>query len=56
MTLVELGLDFYMFKVKPEQLIGDRAYGSDLLDAALAGRRHDLISPHRKNRKTQDAS
>lgn len=55
-TLVQLSFDFYMLEAKPEHLIGDRAYDSDGLDAAL---RHDgvnLIAPHRSTRKlkTQD--
>jgi len=57
-TLVQLSFDFYMLEAKPEFLIGDRAYDSDPLDAALAGEHGvKLISPHRKNRKkpkTQD--
>jgi transposase len=42
---------------KPEKLIGDKAYDSDLLDAELAEQGIELIAPHRKNRKkpkTQD--
>jgi len=42
---------------RPERLIGDKAYDSDPLDAALAERGIELISPHRSNRKkprTQD--
>ena len=56
-TLVQLSFDFYMLEAKPEHLIGDRAYDSDPLDAALAEQGVNLISPHRKNRKkrkTQD--
>ena len=40
----------------PERLIGDKAYDSDPLDAALAAQGVQMISPHRKNRnkpKTQ---
>ena len=42
---------------EPERLIGDRAYDSDPLDAALAERSIEMIAPHRRNRKkkkTQD--
>lgn len=42
---------------KPEKLIGDKAYDSDLLDAELAEQGVELIAPHRNNRKkpkTQD--
>jgi len=38
-------------------LIGDRAYDSDLLDAALRAKGIEMIAPHRRNRrrpKTQD--
>ncbi|WP_447985947.1 transposase [Nitrospira sp. Nam74] len=37
-TLVQLSFGFYMLEAKPEHLIGDRAYGSDGLDAALKRR------------------
>src|SRR5437773_7755367 len=33
--LVQLCFDFYMIEAKPENLIGDRAYDSDPLDAEL---------------------
>jgi transposase len=39
-------------------LVGDRAYDSDSLDAALAERGIEMIAPHRRNRKkrkTQDS-
>jgi hypothetical protein len=36
-TLVQLTFDFYMIEVRPEKLIGDKAYDSDILDAELAG-------------------
>jgi transposase len=42
---------------KPERLIGDRAYDSDPLDAALDAQGVEMIAPHRKGRKkrrTQD--
>ena len=32
--LVQLCFDFYMIEAKPENLIGDRAYDSDPLDAS----------------------
>lgn len=34
-TLVQLSFDFYMIEAKPENLIGDKAYDSDELDASL---------------------
>jgi hypothetical protein len=42
---------------KPIRPIGDRAYGSDPLDAKLRTEGIELIAPHRRNRitpKTQD--
>ncbi|HZF98567.1 MAG TPA: hypothetical protein VEY92_10065, partial [Pseudoxanthomonas sp.] len=50
-TLVQLSFDFYLLEAKAEHLIGDRAYDSDPLDAALAEEGVNAISPHRKNRK-----
>lgn len=56
-TLVQLGFDFYMLEAKPEILIGDKAYDSDPLDAALREQGVEMIAPHRSNRtmkKTRD--
>jgi transposase len=56
-TLVQLSFDFYMIEAKPENLIGDRAYDSDKLDAELREKDIEMIAPHRSNRvrpKTQD--
>jgi transposase len=55
-TLVQLSFDFYMLEAKPEHLIGDKAYDSDALDAALGAAGVDMIAPHRSTRKvkTQD--
>ena len=42
---------------KPRRLIGDKAYDSDPLDAALAQEGIEMIAPHKANRKraaTQD--
>ncbi len=42
---------------RPERLIGDKAYDSDPLDAALAADGVEMIAPHKRNRKkaaTQD--
>jgi transposase len=43
-------------KALPERLIGDKAYDSDPLDAALAKLGIKMIAPHhpRRRRKTQD--
>src|SRR2546423_6835345 len=49
--------DFYMIEAKPENLIGDRAYDSDPLDAELRKDGIEMIAPHRCNRSkppTQD--
>lgn len=56
-TLVQLSFDFYMIEAKPENLIGDRAYDSDPLDAELRQQGIEMIAPHKSNRtkpKTQD--
>src|SRR2546427_3036425 len=55
--LVQLCFDFYMIEAKPENLIGDRAYDSDPLDAELRKDGIEMIAPHRCNRSkppTQD--
>src|SRR5262249_39106633 len=55
--LVQLCFDFYMIEAKPENLIGDRAYDSDPLDAELRKDGIEMIAPHRGNRSkpaTQD--
>jgi transposase len=53
---VQLSFDFYLLEAKPEHLIGDRAYDSDGLDAALREDGVERIAPHRRTRrvKTQD--
>jgi transposase len=56
-TLVQLSFDFYMIETKPENLIGDKAYDSDKLDAELREEGIEMIAPHKSNRKkkqTQD--
>jgi transposase len=55
--LVQLCFDFYMIEAKPENLIGDRAYDSDMLDEELRRDGIEMIAPHRSNRSktiTQD--
>jgi transposase len=54
--LVPDTLDASFLDELPEKLIGDKAYDSDPLDAELAERGVEMISPHRSNRrnKTQD--
>lgn len=43
-------------KGQPERLLGDKAYDSDKLDAELAAKGIEMISPNKSNRikKTQD--
>lgn len=55
-TLVQLSFEFYMIEAKPQNLIGDRAYDSDVLDEQLRKDGVELIAPNRSNRKlkTQD--
>ena len=56
-TLVEPTLESGFLKEKPERLVGDKAYDSDLLDETLKEQGIEMIAPHRKNRKkrrTQD--
>jgi hypothetical protein len=56
-TLVEATLAASFVGEEPEKLIGDRAYDSYPLVAALEERGIELIAPHRRNRKkpkTQD--
>jgi len=46
-----------MIEAKPQNLIGDKAYDSDVLDEQLRKDGVEMIAPHRSNRKlkTQDA-
>lgn len=57
-TLVEPLFDFMVTVDFPERLIGDKAYDSDKLDAAMDRLGVEMISPHRTNlkpeNKTQD--
>ncbi len=55
-TLVQLTFDFYMIEAKPQNLIGNKAYDSDQLDARLREQGVEMITPNRRNRnlRTQD--
>lgn len=53
-TLVEPLFDFMVTVDFPEKLIGDKAYDSDKLDAAMAEKGVEMISPHRANRKPEN--
>jgi len=50
-TLVGQALATNFLKEKPERLVGERAYDSDLLEEALEERGIEMIAPHTKNRK-----
>ena len=56
--LVQQMFDFMLPAEQPERIIGDKAYDDDALDADLANKGIEMISPHRSNRrpenKTQD--
>ena len=51
--LVEPTLEHRWVKPLPKRLIGDMAYDSDKLDAALKARGVELIAPHNPTRKTK---
>jgi transposase len=53
-TLVEPLFDFMVTVDFPEKLIGDKAYDSDKLDATMAAKGVEMISPHRANRKPEN--
>lgn len=55
--LVQLSLDLVLLDDLPANLVGDKAYDSDPLDAETRERGVEMIAPHRRNRtrpKTQD--
>ena len=54
--LVQRMFDFMLSNRLPERLIGDKAYDSDRLDAALAEEGIELIAPHRGSRKPENAT
>ena len=53
-TLVQGLFDITVTSAKPERIIGDRAYDSDKLDAALAQEDIEIIEPHRSNRRPEN--
>lgn len=53
-TLVQSLFDFMLTEEKPERIIGDKAYDSDKLDAALAEDGMDMVAPHKRNRKPEN--
>jgi transposase len=53
--LIQELFGFMLAKEKPARVIGDKAYDSDPLDAALAAKGIEMIAPNRSNRTpTQD--
>jgi transposase len=52
-TLVKATLEASFVEDKPKRLIGDRAYDSEPLDAQLKAEGIEMISPHRKGRKSR---
>jgi hypothetical protein len=54
-TLVRATLATRFVRLLPARLIGDNAYESDRLDAALARRGVELIAPHRRTRRHRNA-
>ena len=50
--LVQGLFDFMVTREAPVRIVGDKAYDSDALDAALAARDIEMIAPHRSNRET----
>jgi transposase len=50
-TLVDATIQARFTEDPPQRLIGDRAYDSDPLDAALQEQGIQMIAPHRRNRK-----
>jgi transposase len=54
--LVQGLFEFMLSRDTPERIIGDKAYDSDELDEDLDEEYIELIAPHRKNRKPQNAT
>ena len=55
--LVQLRLDPVLIDDSPKNLVGDKAYGRDPLDAEVKKRSIEMVAPHRRNRrcpKTQE--
>jgi len=55
-ALMQRTFDFYMIEAKTENLISDKSYEGDQLDATMRAQGAEMISPHcsNKKRKTQD--
>lgn len=48
--------EFMLSGTTPDRIIGDKAHDSDRLDDQMACMGSDLIAPHRKNRKPENAT
>ena len=54
--LVQHLFDFMLTSEMPERVIGDKAYDSDALDEELADEGIELIAPHRRSRRPENAT
>lgn len=54
--LVQGLLDFMLTDELPERIIGDKAYDSDQLDDELAADGIEMIAPHRRSRRPENAT
>lgn len=54
--LVQQLFGWMLTEEAPERVIGDKAYDSDALDEQLAADGIELIAPHRKNRRPENAT
>ena len=54
--LVQQLFDWMLTEEVPERVIGDRAYDSDQLDEDLSAQGIEMIAPHRKNRRPENAT
>lgn len=55
-TLVQGLFDFMLTTEAPERIIGDKAYDSDMLDDDLAQEGIQMIAPHRRSRRPENAT
>lgn len=54
--LVQRLFDFMLTDEAPERVVGDKAFDSDELDEELAADGVELIAPHRRNRRPENAT
>jgi transposase len=54
--LVQECIAFMLTSDTPERIIGDKAYDSDALDAEIEDAGIEMIAPHRRNRKPENAT